>query len=114
MTRQNENTEVPDEKDIIDAITKAAELVVDEIGDLGSDLYKNLNDYRGGYRYGGGGGGGGYSSGGSMPFMPFLNAMRTPYADNIPNAYINNINPRRASVRRERFSSERGRLNNQQ
>ena len=57
---------------------------------------------------GGGGGGGGYSN---NPLMPFLNALRNPYADNIPTMYINNINVRRASVRRERFSSERGRLN---
>ena len=49
-----------------------------------------------------------------MPFMPFINAMRYGNADNLPQIYIQNINPRRASIRRERFSSERGRLNNQQ
>jgi len=43
--------------------------------------------------------------------MPFLNGMKNPYLDNVPQMYINNINVRRANIRRERFSSERGRLN---
>lgn len=113
LTRVNNNLEIPNEEDIIKAIEDSTKRVVDEIKNLDSDLYNNLDRYRGGYRYGSGGGGYG-GGGGSNPYMPFLNGMRTPYADNIPNLYINNINPRRASVRRERFSSERGRLNQQQ
>ena len=61
--------------------------------------------YRGG-RYGGGGGGGG----GRNPFMPFVNGMNTPYSDAIRDIYIQNVNVRRADIRRERFSSDRGRL----
>jgi hypothetical protein len=113
LTRVNNNIEIPNEEDIIKAIQDSTKRVVDEIKDLNSDLYNNLRQYGGGYRYGrgGGGGGGGYAN---NPLMPFLNGMRTPYADNLPQIYIQNTNPRRASIRRERFSTERGRLNQQQ
>jgi hypothetical protein len=117
LTRVSDNSKIPDMQDLMAADKKNTQAIIDSIKDLNSDLYQNGARYASGYRYGRGGayrsgGGGGY--GGSNPFMPFLNGMRTPYADNIPQIYINNINPRRASIRRERFDSERGRLNQQQ
>ncbi|QOC56121.1 hypothetical protein SEA_ZHENGYI_29 [Microbacterium phage Zhengyi] len=104
--------DIPNEEDIIQAIEESTDRMMEGLKDLQRPDYDSFYR-RGGYATGGrgGGGGGGYSN---NPLMPFLNAMRNPYADNIPSMYINNINVRRASVRRERFSSERGRLNNQQ
>ena len=118
LTRVNNNVHIPDIEDMVEADRANTERILDELKDLNSDFNRGWNNYRGGYSYGGygrgGGGGGGYGSGANIPFMPFLNGMRSPYIDNIPQIYIQNINPRRASIRRERFSSERGRLNNQQ
>jgi hypothetical protein len=115
LTRVDDKRFIPDESDVIDAIKESTERVVGEIQDLGSDLYKNLKNYNGGYRYGsrggGGGGGGGGRSYANNSLMPFLNGMKNPYLDNVPQMYINNINVRRANIRRERFTSERGRLN---
>lgn len=116
LTRVNNNIHIPDEQDIIDAINAATERVVESIDDLHGDLYSN-DDYRRGFYYPGtsygrgGGGGGGYSQ---QAFMPFINRMSNPYLDNIPSIYVNSINPRRSRVNRERFSSQRGRLNQQQ
>ncbi|QGH78670.1 hypothetical protein SEA_WESAK_29 [Microbacterium phage Wesak] len=108
--------DIPNEEDIIRAIEESTDRMMEGIKDLQRANYESFYN-RGGYntgRRGGGGGGGGGGGYSNNPLMPFLNAMKNPYADNIPNLYINNINVRRASVRRERFSSERGRLNNQQ
>ncbi|QPX62675.1 hypothetical protein SEA_XITLALLI_30 [Microbacterium phage Xitlalli] len=105
--------DIPNEDDIIRAIEESTDRMMEGIKDLQRPDYDSFYR-RGGYSTGGRGGrggGGGYSN---NPLMPFLNAMKNPYADNIPSMYINNINVRRASVRRERYSSERGRLNNQQ
>ena len=113
LTRIDKSLEIPDDGDIIDMMDKTTDRVIDAIKDLSSDMMGGYNR-GGGYSYGrggGGGGGGGYSD---NPYMPFLNGMRAPYLDNTPQIYINNINPRRTYIRRERFSSERGRLNNQQ
>ena len=63
---------------------------------------------RGGYGRGGGGGGGG----GGYAYRVNAPVRNDPtYGRNVP--YINSDNPiiRRASIRRERFSSTRGRLN---
>lgn len=111
LTRVNENVHIPDDEDIIKQIKASTDRVLDEIKDLGSDLYKG--GYGGGYRYGrgGGGGGGGGRSYANNPLLPFQNGMKNPYLDAIPQMYINNINVRRSDVRRERFTSERGRLN---
>ncbi|QQO39377.1 hypothetical protein SEA_CRUNCHYBOI_34 [Microbacterium phage CrunchyBoi] len=107
--------DIPNDEDIIKAIEESTDRMMEGLRDLGRPDYDSFAR-RGGYstgggRRGGGGGGGGYSN---NALMPFLNAMKNPYADNIPSMYINNINVRRANIRRERFSSERGRLNNQQ
>lgn len=100
-------------------IRAAAEKIADEIGQL--DLGQLQQDKKtsgssgyGGWGWGGygGGGGGGYSGGGGyftrMYALPFVNA---PYGNDIP--FINTSNPyvRRATIRRERVWSERGRLN---
>lgn len=66
---------------------------------------------RGGYRRRGGYGGGG---GGGSAYFTRLNPLpdgQVPYGNTVP--FINTSNPilRRASIRRERVSSERGRLN---
>lgn len=58
------------------------------------------------WNYGGGGGGGG---GSTRLYAP--DASRIPYADTINTPYAANPYVRRASIRRERFSSTRGRLN---
>lgn len=116
LTRRDESVFQPTEQDIIDMIKESSDRVIDSIKDLNSDMYRNKDNWGTGrgFRYGGGGrggGGGGSRSYANNPLMPFLNGMRSPYADNIPQLYINNINVRRATLRRERFSSERGRLN---
>ncbi|QJD52938.1 hypothetical protein SEA_PHEDRO_31 [Microbacterium phage Phedro] len=116
LTRVDDSLFQPDEQDIIDKMDAITDKVIDAIKNLNSDLMGDNGFGRGGYGFGrrgggGGGGGGGYSS---NPYMPFLNGMRAPYLDNVPQIYINNVNPRRSSIRRERFSSEKGRLNNQQ
>ena len=116
LTRVDDSLEQPDQQDVLDKMDEITDRVVDAIKDLNADMMGNNGFGRGGYGFGRrrGGGGGGGGSYGSNPFMPFLNGMRSPYIDNNPQIYIQNINPRRASIRRERFSSERGRLNNQQ
>jgi hypothetical protein len=95
--------------------------VADAIGelDLGSDNGERFAS--GGYGYGGGGyggysgGGGGGGRGGYGPHISPIRFngfqfQRATFADGIP--FINTSNPiiRRASIRRERISSERGRL----
>ena len=69
---------------------------------------KSYGNAGAGYQRYGGGGGGGFSD---MPFMPFQNDMKSPYIDNVPGIYINNPNIQRAYIRRQRFSAERGRIN---
>jgi hypothetical protein len=77
-------------QDVVDAITKPS---------WSNDPYARFGG-------GGGGGGGGYSYRVNSP-----ERMDVTYARNIP--YVNADNPtlRRATIRRERFSAERGRLN---
>ena len=77
-------------------------------GQLKDDRRNNNRGGYGGYSRGGGGGGGGYAR---NTLMPYLNGMRSPYWDNLPTIYADNPIIRRATIRRERFSSERGRLN---
>ena len=117
LTRMDGSLQIPDEADVIKAIEDSTNNVIDAIKNLNSDLMGD-NGFGGSYSYGRGGGYGGGGGGGrsyaNNSLMPFLNGMRNPYADNIPQIYINNVGVRRASIRRERFSAERGRLNNQQ
>jgi hypothetical protein len=118
IKRRGENWELPLPEEEIRA---AAERVADAIGelDLGSDNGERFAS--GGYGYGGGGyggysgGGGGGGRGGYGPHISPIRFngfqfQRATFADGIP--FINTSNPiiRRASIRRERISSERGRL----
>ena len=64
------------------------------------------DDYNSG-GYGKGGGGRSYAS---NTYMPYLNRMNSPYWDNIPTIFGDNVSVRRADIRRERFTSDRGRL----
>jgi hypothetical protein len=106
-----------------DEIRAAAEKMADAIGKLNfsPNQYPSksgsgsgwVNFGHGGYSHGGygGGGGGGYSSGySSFNKMYALPNNVSNYGNSIP--FINTTNPivRRADIRRERVSSERGRL----
>jgi hypothetical protein len=92
--------------------------IVDAIEALGKKTFEpNMGFNRGG-GFGGyysGGGRGGYSGGGggyaNFYEMRALPGARTGYANDIP--FINTSNPyiRRSNIRRERISSDRGRLN---
>ena len=110
LEKVGSNWDIPNAEDLANIIQESTDRVIEALKDLQAADYDSYNK-RGGYATGGGGGRGGYAN---NPLLPFLNNMKNPYADNAPSMYINNINVRRASVRRERFSSERGRLNNQQ
>ena len=107
----NETIETISDEDILAGMEKAAEDIIAAYKAGVADLL-NGNGGSGGYSRGGGGGGGGGSRGYSKnPLMPYLQAMKSPYWDNIPNIFADNPIIRRATIRRERFSSERGRLN---
>ena len=70
-------------------------------------IIKNIKDD---YEKGGYGKGGGGRSYTSNTYMPYLNRMNSPYWDNIPTIFGDNVSVRRADIRRERFTSDRGRL----
>lgn len=89
--------------------------ITDALEDLLNKTYEPSDPYASSGRGGGGGGGGGRGtySGGYSNFIrmnPFPD-QRVTYANSVPT--INTSNPyiRRASIRRERVWSERGRLN---
>jgi len=96
---------IPTDKEIGDSIIKA-------LGELGSSTGTPFTPYKTNNASGGGYGGGSYGGGGS----PFFSKMYAPaggtttYVDPLPS--INTSNPyiRRASIRRERVWSEKGRL----
>jgi hypothetical protein len=95
----------PEAKELDDLFNK--NYTAGDTGDGGGSGYKKYGytPYKR-HGYGGSGGGGGYFS--KMYSMPHQQA---PYGTSTP--FINTSNPilRRAFVRRERISSERGRLN---
>ncbi len=102
----NDSLDTPTEAEIGDAITKAIE-----------DL--NLKDYGSGYGRRGGGGGGGYAQRpvtdySEPPRWNNLNwnpiVLRTPYANDVYSIRTDNIRTDTSVIRRERISSERGRL----
>jgi hypothetical protein len=97
---------IPTDKEIGDSIVKAIE-------ELGNGTQTPFTPYKSNGSSGyGGGSGGGYSGGGS----PYFSKMYAPAAGATPYGHpvssINTSNPyiRRASIRRERVWSERGRL----
>jgi len=110
LEKTDESWIIPTPEDIGESIEKAIEKLENKTF-TPSPTYDQYTGY-GRRGYGGGGGGGRSYANNSL--MPFLNGMRAPYADSVPQIYIQNINQRREDIRRERFSSERGRLNQQQ
>ena len=90
----------PTEDDILEAMKKGFEDVIDAIRQPGWG-----NDPYGGGRGFGGGGGGGYSYRINAP-----DRNNPTYGRNIPYIRVDNVILRRAMIRRERFSAERGRL----
>lgn len=110
----NESSYIPTDKEIGDSIVKAIE-------DAAKSDYTPFTPYAssngsGGY-YSSGGyggyGGGGYSSGGGSAYFSRMYALpggASPYANSIPVINASTPYVRRASVRRERVWSERGRL----
>lgn len=98
MTKKDETQDTVRDEDIIASLDKVADRILDIPAAGGNG---------GGGGYGGGGGGGGYAR---NTYLPYLPNSRSPYWDNITTIYGNTPNIRRVSIRRERFSSERGRL----
>jgi len=95
LNRIDESWEIPTDEEIGKSIEDSIAKAVKNI--------KTPSNY--GYKKGGGGGGGG-----SFTRLNPPPAGRIPYASDIP--YLNSNSPyvRRAQIRRERFSSDRGRL----
>ena len=107
MKRVDDSANVPTDKEIGDAIVEAIENL-------------NLKSGFGGYGGYGGGGGGGYAQrpySVNAPDVRWLNLntrelrLRNPYANDIYAITTENVALRRFDIRRERISSERGRLN---
>ena len=106
----------PTDEDIIKAMEEGVKDIVEAIrtasDDDGNGGYgRNWKNYGGG-GYSRGGGGGGYGGGGSGFTYRLNSPTRNDPTYGRSDPYIRVDNPliRRASIRRERFSSERGRL----
>lgn len=112
LERVDESWYVPTPEEVGESIEKALTKAM-------SDAYSsnNAGGGNGWTNYGKGGGGysrrsgGGYSSSGSFTRLNAPQDSNVPYDNSIP--FINTSNPiiRRATIRRERFDSDRGRLN---
>ena len=122
LERTDESWLVPTDEEIGQAIEDAIAAVGEQLGAYADDEngrgWVNYPRRSGWASYGRrGGGGGGYGSsyspswGGSWQRMNTPRGIDVPYSDDLYS--INTSNPiiRRATIRRERFSSERGRLN---
>ena len=111
LERVGDNWANPTDDDILQAVQDGFKSVVDAIkAPSGNDDLYGRNSFGGGYGRGGYGGGGG-GGGGSYPYR--VNGFErndTTYARQIYNLQVDNPILRRATIRRERFSSERGRL----
>ena len=92
---------------LIEAIKKAGQNNYDKNGGSGGSGWTNYGrrSYGGYSRGGGGGGGGSYSTSMRAP-----EGQQVPYANNIDSINMNTPLLRRASIRRERSDSEKGRL----
>ena len=106
LERVDKSSYIPTDKEIGDSIVKALE-------ELGSSTGTPFTPYKTNSAGSGGGYGGGSYGGGGSPFYSKMFAPpggTTTYVDPLPT--INTSNPylRRASVRRERVWSEKGRL----
>lgn len=109
LRRVDDSWDIPTDAEIGDAIVKAIEGI--EIG--------RPSGFSGYGRRGGGGGGGGYAPRPNIPYgnLPRWNDMRlrldtlkTPYANDMYAIGTENVTIRREETRRQRISSERGRL----
>lgn len=135
LTRVDETWETPTPQEIGESVTDALAEISEQLDDIvdpeGNNGWRNYgsgwrNFGRSGWRRSGGygGRGGGYSSrggyggssyveswGGSEQYLRTPQRISTPYSDDLYS--INTSNPiiRRATIRRERFASQRGRLN---
>ena len=117
LVRRDESWEVPTAEQIEAEQTKALE---DAINDNFTKLFQQ--NQQGGYgngwsNYGRGGwrnyGRRGYGSGSGYTSFTRTNTpprVSTPYANDIRSDGLQNVNIRRANIRRERFQSQRGRL----
>jgi hypothetical protein len=108
----------PTDEDILKAVEKGfkdLEEAIREPGWSDNGGGRGWTNYgRGGYSRGGYSRGGGYSSGGGGGYAYKLNGPErnnATYGHNEPFIRVDNPIIRRASIRRERFSSTRGRLN---
>ena len=111
---------IPTDKEIGDAIVKAIEDLELKTNDF--EPFDNSNSSgryykRGGlYRNYGSYGGGGSSYSGGLPRiyfskMPYMASGRNVYGDTTKNIFWDNAQIRRTRIRRERYQSQRGRLN---
>lgn len=126
LVRVDETWATPTAEEIGEGITKALEEIAAQIDDINDSLGREGYNYGGWRNYGGrgygrrGSGGYGRSYGGSSYLPDYgggpqrLNDMTrimSPYADDLYSLNTSNPIIRRATIRRERFSSTRGRLN---
>ena len=126
LERTDESWLVPTDEEIGESIQKAIENLGSNLGDMINDAMGNgwVNYPRRsgwvnyGRSYGGGYSGGGYSSspyvadyGGQAQRMNAPRRVRSAYSDDLYSTNTSNPIIRRATIRRERFSSQRGRLN---
>lgn len=128
LERVDKSWEVPTDEEIGESITDALGEISEQLDDIVDAEGQGWTDYGNGWRnFGrggwGSGGGYGYSSGGyggssyieswggSEQYLRAPRRISTPYADDLYS--INTSNPiiRRSYVRRERYASQRGRLN---
>lgn len=115
LKRQEESYHVKTDEELLkesmDALKEFLKKNFDDIkGNSWVDWSKGYGNprYRSrGYSRGGGGGGGG---GGYAPRVDIGGAIREPYYKDVRVADAGNVSIRRANLRRERFSSDRGRL----
>jgi hypothetical protein len=106
----------PTDEDILKAIEKGFKDLAEAVrepgwSDFGSRKYTPYARSSGGYSRGGGGGYGGGGGGGYAYKLNGPERNNAIYGSNEPFIRVDNPIIRRASIRRERFSSTRGRLN---
>jgi hypothetical protein len=116
LVKIDESVITPTAEEIGESITEALDEIADQIDSLNDALggFGGWGGWGGGRRgFGGGGGGGGYRAdyGGQVVRLNTPRGFDVPYAFDPRNVTTSNPIIRRATVRRERFSSERGRLN---
>jgi hypothetical protein len=113
----NETENVPTDAEIGQAIVDAINDLDLNTGNFEPFDRKNNSGrfYRSGYGYRGyggyGGGGGSYSPNIYYSKMPYFSDSRNAYGDDVRSIFWDNALVRRSTIRRERYQSQRGRLN---